>query len=129
MFGLFLLYDFLFSNNQRPLWAELYFIVFGSGCIYQAISHNVLLVDKEKIILKGILGQTSYPITEFREITTKKWAQIFEISFIDCKSFEFISRTNSPCNLFYSFRQEEVIEITRIITAAITENKTDSKVE
>ena len=88
---------------------------------YYAFQPNVLLIDNDKIVLKGLWREIKYNIDDFKEIAP--YWNSYKIVFRDNKSYWFLPKTSWGFMKLILSRQEKIDKVTNQINEIKTHYK------
>jgi hypothetical protein len=113
LFAIATVYDYIYIHKPGALFGIIMFVVIAIFMAYYAVQPNVLLIDNDKILLKGIGREIKYDIEDFKEIIP--YLNSYKIVFNDDKSYWFLPKTSWGYMRLVLSRQEKIDRATQQI--------------
>ena len=115
------IHDYLYTNIHGAFFAIIMCAVMAILMTYYAFQPNVLLIDNDKIVLKGLWREIKYNIDDFKEIAP--YWNSYKIVFRDNKSYWFLPKTSWGFMKLILSRQEKIDKVTNQINEIKTHYK------
>lgn len=107
------MHDYLYDHKQEAVYAVPMCAIMAILMAYSAFSPSILLIDNDKIILKGLWREIKYDIDDFKEIVLH-WSS-YKIVFNDGASYWFAPDLGYGLGIFT--RTKNIAIITEQINA------------
>ena len=119
--------EYSISHNSRTLIGVFMMVLMSIIFSFYAFAIRVLLVDDDKIILKGFWRKITYDLSEFQEISKRWGSESYKIMFNDGKFFRFIPNKRVCNYFFFNFSKKEKVDYLNLLMRDTIEKHTSNK--
>jgi len=119
-------HDYLYTNMHGAFFAIIMCAGMAIYMAYYAFQPSVLLIDDDKIILKGLWREIKYDINDFKDIVP--YWNSFKIIFNDNKSYWFVPEISWGYTGLILSRGEKLSKITQQINLIKAQHKDKHRV-
>ena len=119
--------EYSISRNSRTLIEVFMMVLMSIIFSFYAFAIRVLLVEDDKIILKGFWRKITYDLSEFQEISKRWGSESYKIMFNDGKLFRFIPNKRMSNYFFFNFSTKEKVDYLNLLMRDTIEKHTSNK--